>query len=507
MWTTSAETSTSRDRPVMGLEEELHTIWKESDRAAAQRAEDRERRFRRLQDLFTVRGNTPREHLRRLADIFSVQPGFFERFLHAVRGETPALEGLGGVFTPWGRIYLDFNGHLELASAELDCPYLLALVVDRQREIVKEAVAKLANSGVATFLANDNFDGVLGRTLSTWGSHENYLLRRPPDFAAEILPFLASRFYAGSGGVLWPHGEYLALTRALFLELDAGGGTTGRRAIHSTARNESLSSDDLRFSRYHLILADGHRSQFNLALQFGATALVLDLIQAARSPARSLCRELHLPQTSTWLETLNRWNVLAEPGAAPRVAPPAIDVQRRYLDACRLHAAEKEQPLWAPRLLADWEDTLDAASREDQNWLRGRLDAFAKYALFDAYLGGDWKKLDRAGTHEQLTLLSQSYHEFANEQSVFLGLEKAGALDHRITLDEPELGIEDETGDLRTATRARPRARFIREHPGEERYTVSWMSVFDRRLDRRASLADPLARELGPWEPARTPAV
>src|SRR5690606_23434916 len=75
---------------VFGLEEELHTIWRESDRAAAMRAEDRERRFRRLQDLFTVRGSTPREHLRRLADIFSVQPGFFERFLQALREMVPA---------------------------------------------------------------------------------------------------------------------------------------------------------------------------------------------------------------------------------------------------------------------------------------------------------------------------------------------------------------------------------------------------------------------------------
>ncbi|HLU50091.1 MAG TPA: proteasome accessory factor PafA2 family protein, partial [Planctomycetota bacterium] len=115
--------------------------------------------------------------------------------------------------------------------------------------------------------------------------------------------------------------------------------------------------------------------------------------------------------------------------------------------------------------------------------------------------------LERSGVHEELTLLSQSYHEIANDASVFRGLEREGLLEHRVDLDEDSPLVEDEEGDLVTTTRARPRARFIREHNGEDRYTVSWMSIFDRRLDRRASLSHPFAQELGPWEPARTPVL
>ena len=112
----------------------------------------------------------------------------------------------------------------------------------------------------------------VGSPLQLPGGRAPFAVRRPDS------AFLATRIYAGAGVVQYPDGCFLANSRAPYMECDVGGGTTDTRAIHSTARDESHVGPDVRRWRYHLICGDGHRSHFNLALQFGCTLAALKAV-------------------------------------------------------------------------------------------------------------------------------------------------------------------------------------------------------------------------------------
>ena len=139
--------------------------------------------------------------------------------------------------------------------------------------------------------------------------------------------------------------------------------------------------------RLHLICGDPHRSQFNLALVLGATALALKAVQFdPRVLQRLQALPLRAPGES-WVSVLTRLNRLGGPGEPPRVDPAVVLVQRVYLEAARSYADSlSERPAWIAAILAAWGRTLTAFEESDLDWLGGRLDAFIKRDYFDALL-------------------------------------------------------------------------------------------------------------------------
>lgn len=431
-------------------------------------------------------------------------------FFTAAGQVVPSMHGGGGggFFNGYGRVYLDNGSHVELALCECDSPYLLPLVVERQQEVLARAVARLAADGHHLVLANNNHSGLLEPECSVWGSHENYLVEQHPwEFGDLIVPFLATRIYAGAGGVEYPSGNFLAGVRPTAMVHDVGGGTTSGRAVHSTARDEPLMGPCRDRYRYHLIVGDGHRCQFNLALQFGATALVVKAIAADPRLPHDVAAIRQVVR-GPWLNKLRQFNVLATPSKPPRVHPQVIAIQRVYLAACeRFVRSRSDLPEWVPRLIDDWRATLEALERLDLDWLAARLDAFAKYRLYTEVLrqrGTSWARLPRLRhLFHELALLDQSYHEFCNPHSVFRRLELAGALAHRVG-PRVEPGQEADPFVPETTTRARARARFIRAHVGKLRI-VDWSWAGDLQTGERWSLFEPFAREFAPWRDATGP--
>ncbi len=427
-----------------------------------------------------------------------------ERLLKEMRLQAPSLPGGGGFFNGYGRVYIDCM-HLELAAMECDSPYLLAQVVEQQQLLAARAVEVMERDGCSLILATNNFSGLLERESPTWGSHENYLVEEhPTQFEARILPFLVTRVYAGAGGVQCPSGDFLAAVRPEFMRRTSGGGTTSDRAIHSTSRDEHHMGPNPKVFRYHLILGDGHRSQFNLALQYGATALVLKASRNDMELAARLFDLGGLPLRKSWLYTLRRFNLLARPGRPPRVDPRALQVQRLYLESAERYAARlPAPPSWIPRLLRDWRHTLDALESDDRAWLMARLDAYTKYELYSRFLqesGRRWKNVkDNSCLQSELALLDHSYHMFSSPDSVFQQLQRAGVLSHRVgELIEP--GSEAEPHVPETATRARARARLIRDKAGENLF-MDWSYVLDSEGAQVRDLLDPFAQDYGPWRP------
>lgn len=416
--------------------------------------------------------------------------------------QAPSLPTYRGFFNAYGRCYFDV-GHVELATSECASPYMLPSIVDRIQTVAVRAVEALRQSHERIVLANNNHSGLLSDGCPVWGTHENYLLEKNPESLGDfILPFLVSRIYAGAGGVYHPSGDYVAGVRPYSLAVATGGGTTDCRAIHCTVGRPNHAETSPKRYRYHLISGDGHRSQFNWSLQFGATALATKAaIYDAKT--RAAARQVRVGSSSNWIGMMRQFNFLAAPGQMPHVDPQVIALQRIYLDGARRFAKRLESPPeWIPRLLTDWEDTLDAYQRMDRDWLAARLDAFAKYELFSAVLqdaGCTWSQLpNRQDLFHELALLNQNYHEFSNSESAFSRLDNAGLLQHRVA-PHMEPGEEPDPFVPETGTRAAARARLIKENKDAKNLSIDWAIVHDSTTGRHRELHNPFATEYGPW--------
>ena len=418
----------------------------------------------------------------------------------------PTLPGPSGHFNPYGRVYVD-SGHVELGMCECRSPYMLPLIVERQQNVIAKALAKMAEGGVRLLLANNNHSGLLQQGCPVWGSHENYLVdAHPKKWGDLILPFLVSRIYGGAGGIEFPSGAFLAGVRPICMELTTGGSTTYNRSIHSTSREEHHMGRAPGRFRYHLILGDGHRSHFNITLQFAATTLAVKAAVFDRKLKLELTRLGYSP-SNNWVGMLKEFNILQAPGRDLRIHPQVVPTQRVYLDAAHRYVGSlDEAPSWMREALHDWEETLAAMERLDRDWLAARLDAFAKYEYYSAVLHdaeSTWSDLPRdASLFNELALLDHSYHNFSDPESVFTMLESEGLLDHRIGPlvmpgDEPEPFVPE------TGTRATARARFIKEHAGQEQFLVDWSSVADREQRRTMRIDDPFADQYGEWSEPR----
>jgi hypothetical protein len=446
------------------------------------------------------------------AECFTAMPrasGDFGRVanLHAlvesIAQEVPSLPAPTGVFTGYGRVYLDCC-HVELAAAECASPYEVPVILEQLERLVALAAAHLREQGTVVLVGTSTHSGRLGPRAPSWGAHENYLLgKSPAELADRALPFLVTRVFAGAGGIWAPTGEFVAGTRLTALTLDRGGGTTAERAIFSTARQEHLARGRPGIHRCHLILGDGHRSHWSLALQLGATALVLRAIEAEPDRVVPFARREGADQSDFWLAAIRSFNTLAMPGERPAVHPRVLEIQRFYLDLARRFVSRLSDPHpWTGRLLRDWAETLNRLEDGDEDWLAVRLDPWIKRRLFSAWLaqrGASWDQVPRRpDLLDGLALLDQDYHTFAGPLILFDRLEAAGLIEHR-TVEAVAPGGEAEPFVPAVASRARARARFIRTHSGTAGLLMDWAAVFDLTSGRSRRLDDPFATEFGPW--------
>ena len=111
-----------------------------------------------------------------------------EHLLRGLWNLLPSLPGPSGIFTPYGRFYVDLNQHFEIALCECDCPYLLARLLEQVQSLLRKATADLRREKrIEISLGNNNHDGLLSENnADTWGCHENYLVEcHPTEFPEE----------------------------------------------------------------------------------------------------------------------------------------------------------------------------------------------------------------------------------------------------------------------------------------------------------------------------------
>ncbi|MFD0705297.1 depupylase/deamidase Dop [Alloscardovia venturai] len=173
-----------------------------------------------------------------------------------------------------GRVYVD-HAHPEYSSPEVMSPREV-ITFDRAGDAeMREYAQTVSSQGRPITLYRNNTDG----KGASWGSHENYQIRRgvPFDILSTIFTAhaVSRQIYTGTGrvgiGVTSEIPGFQLSQRADFFTMKVGLQTTFDRPIVNT-RDEPHSTDAYR--RFHVIVGDANRMDVPQFLKFGTTSLI-----------------------------------------------------------------------------------------------------------------------------------------------------------------------------------------------------------------------------------------
>ncbi|MCQ9366803.1 Pup--protein ligase [Brevibacterium sp. 91QC2O2] len=422
------------------------------------------------------------------------------------------------VFLPNGsRFYLDVGSHPEYASAECDSVHDL-VVQDKAGEslmagLLDTAVEAMAADGVhgRPHLVKNNQDSA----GNSYGSHENYLIRRSMDFThltTTLLPFLVVRqLLVGSGAVLPktallqappaetnrvnPHAPgqtptlaadelvYGLSSRADVMWEGVSSATTRSRPIIN-ARDEPH-ADAEKYRRLHVIVGDSSIAEPTTELKVGSAALILDLIETGatlgdlslRNPIRDIRTVARDLTGSTRLEL-----------ASGKVMTTR-ELLGVYLEhATRLVASGNHSigdDATAARVLDLWTRMLTAVESGDFSQVDTEIDWVIKKKLFDRYLERSDAGLDDA----RIARLDFAYHDISADTGMYHKLVAAGLIARRTTDAE----VTAATTTPPQTTRAKLRGAFVgAAHAARRDFTVDWVHLrVNDQSQRAVMLKDP----------------
>lgn len=422
-------------------------------------------------------------------------------------GETPDMDARGRVdltsfapvvethlantvLTNGARLYVD-HAHPEYSSPECRSP-LEATLYDVAGEEVMRRALEVANQSLerhhAITLYKNNSDG----KGNSYGTHENYLVRRDVDFSdlvRAMVPHLISRqLFIGAGKVgsetEWAGNdapEFQLSARAEFFEEVVGLETTLKRPIVNT--RDEPHSDAERFRRLHVIIGDANMSQFATLVKLGSTALLLGALEEFGASAFPLPprRPIHALRLYTQDPTL-------------RASAEDLDGRTRsawdYQDelwhlARRFFEATDGQAVAAPDevslILTQWREMLDGV-RDDLDAVADRVDWVAKYRVVQGFR----ERHDLSATDAKLRAIDLQYHDLRRERSL------AQRVGLRTLYDDD--AVREAVHNPPTTTRAYFRGQCVARYP-DEIISANWDSVvFDVGEGplQRVPMLDPL---------------
>lgn len=392
------------------------------------------------------------------------------------------------ILTNGARLYVD-HAHPEFSSPEVTTP-LDVVRFDKAGERVMLRAAELArqlpgNPQITLYKNNTDNKG------SSYGAHENYLMRRQTPFASivkHLTPFFVSRQVitgAGRVGIGQDgrrHGFQIS-QRADFFEVEVGLETTLKRPIINT--RDEPHADPERWRRLHVIIGDANLAEVSTYLKVGTTALVLAMIEddfidrdlAVDGPVAALRAVSHDP-TLTHLITLQDGRRLT-----------AIQLQLEYLDLAKKFVEDRlgaDVDAQTADVLERWESVLMRLERDPMECAT-ELDWVAKLKLLQSYRDRDGLDWDDAKLH----LVDLQYSDIRPEKGLYHRLLKAGRIVR--LLDDATIAeaVHQPPTDTRAYFRGQCLARFPREVAA-----ASWDSVIfdlpDHDSLQRIPTTDPL---------------
>lgn len=297
------------------------------------------------------------------ADLLTDSPEYSEAergiTLRRRRGSWEDPAHLNAVLPNGARFYVD-HAHPEYSGPEVRTARD-AVLWDAAGDRIALAAAgryeSIEDSRVSLY--KNNVDG----KGASYGTHENFLVRRDVDFealASRLTAHLVTRqVYTGAGRVgLGAHGEdagFQISQRADYIETEIGLETTLRRPIVNT-RDEPHASRQ-RWRRLHVIIGDANCLEIPTFLKVGTTALVLAAIEADDERLDTLV----LADPVGDVRTVSRDLALETPLAlASGESASALEIQRALLEICRDYPRDADDAL----VVARWESVLDRLGRD-----------------------------------------------------------------------------------------------------------------------------------------------
>lgn len=457
----------------------------------------------------------------------------------------------GGVFLENGaRFYVDCGGHPEYCTPECSNPDDVVRHVIAGERIMYELACEVRQAereDLALFKTNVDYAG----SLTTWGCHESYSCRLPPDSVAEaLIPHLATRvIYAGAGG-FDPIGSqginFVVSPRALNINVISSGSSTSDRGIFHL-KNEPLGAGG--YYRIHVISGESLCSEYATWLKVGTTALVVALAEAGACPLGEvdLLYPLEAFHAAACDLTCKAKLSLRRGGTTS-----AIEIQRKYLEYAEVFATEEFMPPWAGLVCERWREVLDRlesgpeavettldwaiklklyrahADRRGVDWTKltmwnriitELMSALAQTEFADSSVsvdlllsetspvkravgllqsevdsyGLDWNDLNAVlALRSELLELDMRYSQLG-ERSLFGALDRSGVLDHRV----PSVGAVDEAmREPPGSGRARVRGLAIRRLAREGgAYTSDWDGISNHTNAKIMDLSNPFETE------------
>lgn len=385
-----------------------------------------------------------------------------------------------------GRLYLDVGSHPEYATAE--CDQLSDLLAqDRAGSLMLRELAAGANERLAA-------DGVDGRIHlfknnldaagNSFGCHENYLVRRRPDFAAmvgSLVPFLVTRQIVTGAGHVRLRADRVEMSfsqRSTHMWDAMSSATTRSRPLVNT--RDEPHADAERYRRLHVIVGDSNVAECSTVVKVALLDMLLAMVEAGHRPRMELLdpmraiREVSADMTGS---------VKVELVDGRRLS--AVDIQRAHLEAVTSYAAANwDVGPWHAMALDLWERALTAVETGDHTLVDTELDWAIKEKLVARYQRRD----GATGMAQQRLLLA--YHDIT-EGGLQDRMEAAGLMRRLTTPAQVEAAatIPPQT------TRARLRGEFVgRAQDLRRDHTVDWVHLrLSDPAHRTVALTDPFA--------------
>ncbi len=384
--------------------------------------------------------------------------------------DTPDDPGLANVIlTNGARLYVD-HAHPEFSTPEVTNPRDAVLWDKAGETVMLEAVRRVARTpGLrAINLYKNNTDN----KGSSYGTHENYLMRRQTPFTDVIrflTPFFVSRqVFAGAGrvGVGQDGGGsgFQLSQRADFFEVEVGLETTLKRPIINT-RDEPHATAD-RFRRLHVIIGDANMCEVATFLKVGTTALVLELIEE-----KAFTRDLTVDRPVSALHAVSHDVSLTHLlRLRDGTTLTAVQLQWAYHEQVAAFLADRYGADADPQtkhVMSRWESVLTRLEQDPMACAR-ELDWVAKLRLLNGFAEREGIGWDSA----RLQAIDLQWSDVRPEKGLYHRLAARGQVERLISDEEIVRAVEEPPSDTRAYFRGRCLSRY-----GDHVAAASWDSV------------------------------
>lgn len=357
----------------------------------------------------------------------------------------------GGFIENGSRVYHETSGQsLETASPECSSAREV-LKFDKWAERFVCSITKKLNGKFGEFVfckKNSNVE-------SSSGCHENYFSEKmflallnqseiqvDPKINYFILFLITRQIFSGSGGIMLYSLKgmgadiYEISPRTHFISLPLGKASTasgpGRPIIH--IRDESLTDNDGKYFRNHLILGDANMADLSIFLKFGTTSAIIEMIEEGFW-SRDLCLE-DPNEASKILRAVSKdltlKNVSVRLKNGKSYAP--LQIQRKFCQNWRRYLKYTQQVGEKLEIAERWHETLDRLAIDDKR-LYCQLDWKIKMKLILDFV----TKKNLPLNHEKVINIDNLYHSPDPKISFYYLLKSRSGLQFEDLVSESEI--------------------------------------------------------------------